>query len=64
MRNCTKDGLSGHTPQSRLFKSESSSFLRKVRFSNQEFATSTLISNMKYNHPKFQNNNPFYLFHY
>ncbi len=58
-----RDGLSRHTPQARLLGSESSSSLREVRFSDQEFAASTPIFNIKYNHPGFQNNNPFYLFH-
>ncbi len=55
--------LPRHTPQTRLLGSESSSFLREIRFSDQEFAADTLISNFKYNHPEFQNNNPFYPFH-
>lgn len=42
---------------------ESSSSLRKIMFSDQESVTSTLLSNIKYNHIKFQNNNLFYLFH-
>ncbi len=32
-------------------------------FSDHEFAASTPISNIKYNHPVFQNNNLFDLFH-
>ena len=59
----TKDGLLRHTPQAGLLESELSSSLREIRFSNQEFATGTPISNIKYNHPGFQNNNLFYPFH-
>ncbi len=58
-----RDGLSERTPQAGLLGSKSSSSLREVRFSDQEFAAGTPVSNIKYNHPGFQNNNPFYLFH-
>ncbi len=58
-----KNGLLGHTPQAGLLGSESSASLREVRFSDQEFAIGTLISNIKYNHLAFQNNNPFYSFY-
>ncbi len=37
--------------------------MREVRFSNQEFAAGTPVSNIKYNYPGFQNNNLFYPFH-
>ena len=37
--------------------------MREVWFSDQEFATGTSVSNIKYNHPGFQNNNLFYPFH-
>ncbi len=59
----TKDDLSRRTPQAGLFGSKSSSSLRENRFSDQEFATGISISNLKYNHPEFQTNNPLYPFH-
>ncbi len=62
-RSRASDGLSRCTLQAGLFGSESSSSLREVRFNDQEFAADTSISNIKYNHPGFQNNNPFYPFH-
>ena len=34
-----------------------------MRFIDQEFVTCPPISNIKYNHPRLQNNNCFYLFH-
>ena len=58
-----RDGLARDTPQAGLLGSKLSSSLRKVRFNDQEFVISTPISSIKYNHPGFQNNNPFYLFH-
>ncbi len=58
-----RDGLSRRTPQAGLLGSESSSSLREVRFSDQEFAAGTPVSNTKYNHPGFQNNNLFHPFH-
>ena len=39
-----------YTPQDELFGSESSSSIKKVRFSKQEFFASTLVSNIKYDH--------------
>lgn len=54
--------LSIHTPQDRLFGIELSSSLRKVKFCEQEFAASILVSNIKYNHSRLQNNNLFYPF--
>ena len=58
-----KDGLAGRTPQAGLFGSESSSSLREVRFSDEEFAADILIFNIKYNHPRFQNDNTFFPFY-
>lgn len=58
-----KDILSGRTLQDGLLGSKLSSFLREIRFSDQEFAASISVSNIKYNHPRFLINNPFYLFH-
>ncbi len=58
-----KNGLLGRTPQAELFGSDSSLSLREVRFSDQEFAASTPVSNIKYNHPGFQNDNLFHPFH-
>ncbi len=58
-----RDMLSGRIPQAGLLGSESSSSLREVRFKDQEFTTGTPISNIKYNHPGFQNNNPYYPIH-
>ncbi len=55
--------LSGHTPQAGLLGSESLSSLKEVRFCDQEFATGTPVSNIKYNHLEIQNNNSFYPFH-
>lgn len=37
--------------------------MREVRFSNQKFAASTLVSNIKYNHLGFLFKYPFYPFH-
>ena len=58
-----RDGLAGRTPQAGLLGNKLSSSLREVRFSDQEFATNISVSNIKYNHSGFQNNNLFYLFH-
>ncbi len=58
-----RDMLPRHTPQAGLLRSESSSFLREVKFCDQEFAAGTPVSNIKYDHPGFQNNNLFYPFH-
>ncbi len=55
--------LPRRTPQAGLLRSESSSLLREVRFSDQEFASGTPVSNIKYNHFEFQNDNPFYPFY-
>ena len=61
-RNRTKKGLSGRTPQDGLFVSELLSSLREVWFSEQEFSIDKPISDIKYYHPSFQNNNFFHLF--
>ncbi len=58
----TKDDLSRCTTKAGLLGSESSSSLKEVRFSDEEFVTGTPISNIKYNHLGFQNDNSFYLF--
>ena len=47
IRSCTRDGLSKRTLQAELLRSELLSSLGKIRFSNQEFATSTPVSNIK-----------------
>ena len=39
-RSRARDNLSGLTPHKRLFTSESLSFLKKIRFSEQEFPAS------------------------
>ncbi len=62
-KSCTKDDLSGRTPQTGLLGSELSSSLKKIRFSDEEFAADTPVSNIKYYHLGFQNNNSFYLFY-
>ena len=54
--------LSRCISQDKLLKSELSSFLREVRFSEQEFPVSTLVSDIKYDYLGSQNNNPFYPF--
>ncbi len=55
--------LPGRTPQAGLLGSESSLSLREVWFSDQEFTADTPVCNIKYNHPGFKNNKPFYPFH-
>lgn len=62
-RDHIKNSLSGRTSHDGLLGSELSSSLREIRFSDQEFATSTSVPNIKYNHLRSQNNNPFYFFH-
>ena len=57
-----KHMLPGCTSQDGLFRSKSSSSLKEVRFSKQECPTGTLISNIKYDHSRSQNNNPFHPF--
>lgn len=43
-----KNNLSKHIPQDKLFISESLSFLREIRFHEQEFFAEIPISNIKY----------------
>ena len=54
--------LPGRTPQDGHFGSELLTFLREVRFSEQEFLASTLVFNIKYNYLGSQNHNLFYPF--
>ena len=61
--NTGSRAIARHTPQDGLLESESSSSLREVRFSEQEFPAGTLVSNIKYDHLESQNDNLFYLFH-
>ena len=56
------DMRSGRTPQARLLKSESSLFLKEVRFHDQELAVDTHIYNINYNYTRLQNNKFFYSF--
>ena len=53
----------GRTLQDGLLGNESSSFLREVRFSEQEFSADIPVFNIKYDHPGSQNDNLFYPFH-
>ena len=62
IRSCTKDCLSGHIPQARLFASELLSFLKEVKIGKQEFPADKFILEIKYHHPGFPNNNSFYPF--
>ncbi len=62
-RSRVSNSLSGRTLQAGLLGSELSSSLKEVRFSDQEFAAGTPVSNIKYNYPRFQNDNPCYPFH-
>lgn len=62
-RNYNKNILSGCISHNWLLESELSSSLRKVRLNDWEFATGILISNIEYNSPRFQIDNPFYHFH-
>lgn len=57
------DMFLGCKSQDRLLKSDSLSSLNKIRFSDQEFATGTLVSNFKFNYLRSQNYNLFYPFH-
>ncbi len=57
-----RDGLSGQTSQDGFLASESSSSLREVRFSEQEFPAGTPVSDIKYHHPSSQNDNLFHPF--
>ena len=49
----TKDSLRGFASETRLLGKDSSSSLREVRFSDQEFAAGTPISNIKYDQRGF-----------
>lgn len=62
-RNYAKDILPEYICQNGLLKSESSSFLRKIKFREQEFSLGIPVSNIKYPHLRLQNKNPFYLFY-
>ena len=62
IRCCARDGLLERTPQDGLLASESSSFLKKVRFSKQEFLVGKLVSDIKYYHLGSQNDNLFHSF--
>ena len=62
-RSHARDGLLGHTSHAVLLGNELSLSLKEVRFSDQEFAAGTPISNIKYNYPGFQNNNHIYAFY-
>lgn len=48
------------TSHNGLLASGSSSFLRKVRFSRQEFSADQLVSDIKYHHLGYQNDNLFH----
>lgn len=56
-----KNMLPRCTSQDELFASKLSFSLKEIQFSKQKFLASIPISNIKYNHPKSQNNNIFYL---
>ena len=60
IRSCTR---AKRISQDGLLESELSSSLREIRFSKREFFTGTLVSNIKYNYLRSQNDNLFYLFH-
>ena len=45
-----------------LFASESLSLLRKDWFTRNKFSAGTLVSDMKYNHPRLKHQNSFYPF--
>ena len=60
--NYARDRLLERNPQDGLFTSELSSSSRDIKFSEQEFPAIKAISNIKYHHLSFQNNNFFYLF--
>ena len=59
----TKSRLSRRTSQVWLLESELSSSWKNSRFRDQEFAIDIPVSNIKYNHPRFHNNNLFYSFY-
>lgn len=58
-----RDMLSRHTSKRKLFENKLLSFLEEFKFSDPKFVTNISVSNIKYNHPKLQINNPFYFFH-
>ena len=59
-----RDILPRHTPQDGLFVIELLSSLREIRFSKKEVLTSILISDIKYDHLRLQNHDPFYMFNH
>ncbi len=62
-RSYAKNGLLEYTPQTGLLRSELSSFLNEIKFSDKEFVAGIFLLNIKYNYPEFQNNNLFYPLH-
>ena len=58
-----RDDLLGRTRQAWLLRNKLLSFLREIRFNDGEFVTSILVSNIKYNYPRFQNKKFFYCFY-
>lgn len=58
-KNHIRNMLSNFTSQDGLLKSELLTSLKKIRFSDQEFAAGTSPSNIRYNHLGFQINNFF-----
>ncbi len=59
---CTKNSLSKRISQDRLLASKLSSFLREVRFNEQESLTDKLVLDIKYYHLGSQKNNSFHPF--
>lgn len=57
-----RDILPKNISQDGLFASELLSFIREVRFSEQEFSADKPISDIKYHLLGYQNNNLCYLF--
>lgn len=55
-----RDRLPRCISQDGLFASQSISFLKEVRFSEQKFPAGSFVSNIKYNYRRSQNNNLFY----
>ena len=49
-------------PQNGLFATQLSLFLKEVWFNKHEFFAVIPVSDIKYNYPRLQNNNTFYLF--
>ena len=62
-RSHARNKLLECTFQDGLLRSKSSSSLIEVKFSKQDIPTSIPISNIKYHHPRSQNDNLFYSFH-